>query len=203
MQTVGAASDWRRGLRWLVAVRRASRFGRSRGRWRARRTPSGPHGSAGSTPMRLRARTGRVWRRGGRCPSHVRGSSAPKKSSGSSTRAGARTGDRCGWPSWSAGIGPRSGRCSSVMTCRKAGRPTFRRFESSQPGALPHIDAHPAPRFLTCTPMRGHYASGPLQGRSSSEAPAKSSSRAAARRVRTVRVERRRPSDARAASAAG
>src|SRR5436190_6175496 len=46
--------------------------------------------------------------------------------------------------------------CHGVSRRRRPGRQTFRRFEWSQPGALLHIDAYTAPKFLT----PGHRVTG-------------------------------------------
>jgi transposase len=49
-----------------------------------------------------------------------------------------------------------------VSRRRRPGRQTFKRFEWSQPGALLHIDAYKAPKFLT----PGHRATGQRDQRS-------------------------------------
>ena len=65
--------------------------------------------------------------------------------------APARTGGRCGWPRV---IGRHRATVWKVLKRhgvsrrRRGTRQTFKRFEWSQPGALLHIDAYKAPKFL-------------------------------------------------------
>jgi transposase InsO family protein len=70
-----------------------------------------------------------------------------------------RTGGRCGLAPWLAVTARRCGRVlkrHGVSRRRRGTRQTFRRFEWSQPGALLHIDAYKAPRFLA----PGHRVTG-------------------------------------------